>query len=141
MGFLAASRVSKTARNPTPMICLETDSQQVSSQMEDFNVANGVTVTVNWIIKPELVDKFIATLETMFHQTRLREGFRNIRLLRSNADLNHFILIEEWDAAQNFQDYVAWRTGRGEMEGFLAMVVAEPQIEIWDITPLAAAEA
>jgi quinol monooxygenase YgiN len=109
--------------------------------MEDFKVANGVTVTVNWIIKPELVDTFIATLEKMFHQTRLQEGFRNIRLLRSDAALNHFILIEEWDAAQNFQDYVAWRTGRGEMEGFLAMVTAQPQIEIWDITPLAAAEA
>jgi quinol monooxygenase YgiN len=109
--------------------------------MEDCSVANGVTVTVNWIIKPESVDKFIATLETMFHQTRLREGFRNIRLLRSAADPNHFILIEEWDAAQNFQDYVAWRTGRGEMEGFLAMVAAEPQIGVWDNTPLAAAEA
>ena len=109
--------------------------------MEDSNVANGVTVTVNWIIKPELVENFIATLEKMFHQTRLREGFRNIRLLRSDADSNHFILIEEWDAAQNFQDYVAWRTARGEMEGFLAMVAAQPQIEIWDITPLAAAEA
>jgi len=109
--------------------------------MEDSNVANGVTVTVNWIIKPELVEDFIATLEKMFHQTRLREGFRNIRLLRSDADSNHFILIEEWDAAQNFQDYVAWRTGRGEMEGFLAMVAAQPQIGIWDITPLAAAEA
>jgi quinol monooxygenase YgiN len=109
--------------------------------MEDSNVASGVSVTVNWIIKPESVDNFIATLETMFQQTRLREGFRNIRLLRSDAASNHFILIEEWDAAQNFQDYVAWRTGRGEMEGFLAMVVAEPQIEIWDITPLAAAEA
>ena len=104
-------------------------------------MANGVTVTVNWVIKPELVDSFVATLETMFQQTRLREGFRNIRLLRSDADSNHFILIEEWDNAQHFHDYVAWRTGRGEMEGFLAMVTARPQIGIWDITPLAAAEA
>ena len=104
-------------------------------------MANGVIITVNWILKPELVDKFVATLEAMFQQTRLREGFRNIRLLRSGADLNNFILIEEWDTAQNFQDYVAWRTGRGEMEGFLAMVTAQPQVGIWDITPLAAAEA
>jgi len=109
--------------------------------MEETNVANGVTVTVNWIIKPELVDNFVATLETMFQQTRLREGFRNIRLLRSDADLNHFILIEEWDTAQNFRDYVTWRTGRGEMEGFLAMVAAQPQVGIWDNTPLAGAEA
>ncbi|MFZ0679295.1 putative quinol monooxygenase [Candidatus Binatus sp.] len=141
MGILADIRVPKTACNQTLTICSETNPQQVSSQMGDSNVANGVTVTVNWIIKPELVENFIATLEKMFHQTRLREGFRNIRLLRSDADSNHFILIEEWDAAQNFQDYVAWRTDRGEMEGLLAMVAAQPQIGIWDITPLAAAEA
>jgi quinol monooxygenase YgiN len=109
--------------------------------MEDTDVPNGVTVTVNWVIKPELVDNFIATLEKMFHQTRLREGFRNIRLLRSATDLNHFILIEEWAAAQNFQDYVAWRTGRGEVDGLLAMAAAQPQAGIWDITPIAAAEA
>lgn len=104
-------------------------------------MANGVIITVDWVIKPESVDQFIATLETMFRQTRLREGFRNIRLLRSDADPNQFILIEEWDAAQNFHDYVAWRTSRGEMEGFLVMVAAQPRIGIWDITPLAAAEA
>jgi quinol monooxygenase YgiN len=107
--------------------------------MEDASVPNGVTVTVNWIIKPESVNKFIATLETMFQQTRLREGFRNIRLLQSEADLNHFILIEEWDAAQNFQDYVAWRTGRGEVEELVAMATTQPQIGIWNTTPLAAA--
>lgn len=104
-------------------------------------MVNGVIVTVNWIIKPEQVANFVATLEKMFHQTRLREGFRNIRLLRSDNDLNQFILIEEWDTAQNFQDYVAWRTGRGEVDGLLAMATAEPQAGIWDITPLAAAEA
>src|SRR5580704_1748500 len=55
------------------------------------NLANGVTVTVNWIIKPELVNNFVATLETMFQQTRPRVGFRNIRLLRSDADLTEIV--------------------------------------------------
>jgi hypothetical protein len=55
------------------------------------NLANGATVTVNWIIKPELVNKFVATLETMLPQTRLREGFRNRRLLRSDAGLTEIV--------------------------------------------------
>jgi quinol monooxygenase YgiN len=102
---------------------------------------DGATVTVNWVLKPEAVDKFISTLEAMFHETRLRPGFRTIRLLRSESDSARFILIEEWDEAQNFHDYVAWRTGRGEMEGFIAMVTEPPQIDIWDLKPLAAAQA
>src|SRR5277367_5545593 len=69
------------------------------------------------------------------------KGFRNIRLLRSDFDPNHFMLIEEWDEAQNFHDYVQFRTDRGEMPGLAAMTVSPPQIGIWALDPLAAAQA
>jgi quinol monooxygenase YgiN len=60
-----------------------------------------ITVTVAWIIKPELANAFVEALRGMFPETSLHKGFRNIRLLRSNLDPNHFMLIEEWDEAQN----------------------------------------
>ena len=72
----------------------------------------GITVTVAWIIKPELANEFVETLRGMFPETRLHKRFRNIRLLRSDFDPNHFMLIAEWDEAQNFHDYVQFRTGR-----------------------------
>jgi hypothetical protein len=39
------------------------------------NLANGVTVTVNWIIKPELVNNFVPTLETMFSKLDFERVF------------------------------------------------------------------
>ena len=39
------------------------------------NLANGVTVTVYWIIKPELVNNFVATLETMFSKLDFERVF------------------------------------------------------------------
>jgi quinol monooxygenase YgiN len=104
-------------------------------------MSNGITVTVAWIIKPELANEFAETLRGMFPETRLHKGFRNIRLLRSDLDPNHFMLIEEWDEAQNFHDYVQFRTDRGEMPGLAAMTVSPPQIRIWALDPLAAAQA
>lgn len=48
-------------------------------------MSEGVTVTVTWAIKPEFADSFVEALRGMFPQTRLHEGFRDIRLLRSES--------------------------------------------------------
>jgi quinol monooxygenase YgiN len=100
-----------------------------------------VTVTVSWAIKPELADTFVESLRGMFPETRRREGFRNIRLLRSDADPNQFLLIEEWDEAQNFQDYARFRVETGDTEKLLAMTASYPQLGVWALNPLAAAQA
>ena len=104
-------------------------------------MSEGVTVTVAWAIKPELADTFVEALRGMFPETRLHAGFRNIRLLRSDVDANQFLLIEEWDDAQNFHDYARFRTETGDTEGLLAMTAAPPQMGVWPLNPLAAAQA
>lgn len=104
-------------------------------------MSEGVTVTVTWAIKPELADTFVETLRGMFPQTRLRKGFRNIRLLRSDADPNQFLLIEEWDEAQDFRDYMQFRIDTGDTAGLLAMTAGPPQMGVWPLDPLAAARA
>src|ERR1700683_3665519 len=83
-----------------------------------------ITVTVAWIVKPELANAFVETLRGMFPETRLHKRFRNIRLLRSDLNPNHFMLIEEWDEAQNFHDYVQFPPDQGEIPGLAAMTVS-----------------
>jgi len=89
-----------------------------------MGMSKGVTVTVTWSIKPELADAFAESLGGMFPETRLHKGFRNIRLLRGDADSNQFLLIEEWDEAQNFQDYAQFRVETGDTEKLLAMTAS-----------------
>jgi quinol monooxygenase YgiN len=101
----------------------------------------GITVTVAWNVKPERANEFVETLRGMFPETRLHKGFRNIRLLRSDLDPNHFMLIEEWDEVQNFYDYAQFRADRGDSAGLAAMTVSPPPIGIWALDPLAAAQA
>ena len=54
----------------------------------------------------------------MFPETRLHKGFRNIRLLRGDVDPNQFVLIEEWDEAQDFHDYAQFRVETGARRSF-----------------------
>lgn len=104
-------------------------------------MSDGVTVTVTWAIKPEFADAFVESLRGMFPETRLHRGFRNIRLLRSDAEPNHFVLIEEWDDVQDFQDYAHFRVETGDTEKLLAMTSSYPQLGAWILKPLASAQA
>jgi heme-degrading monooxygenase HmoA len=112
-----------------------------STRREEMGMSEGVTVTVTWVIKPEFADTFVESFRGMFPVTRLRKGFRNIRLLKSDVDPNQFVLIEEWDEAQSFHDYVQFRVETGDTEKLLAMTASFPQLSIWALNPLAVAQA
>ena len=102
-------------------------------------MSKGVLATVTWKIKPELVDTCLKTLREMFPTTRLKKGFRNIRLLRSEVDPTEFILVQEWDEVQDHQDYMQFRAKTGDLAKLMAMTVSPPKIGYWSLEPLAAA--
>ena len=102
-------------------------------------MSKGVLATVTWRIKPELADTCVEALRGMFPTTRLKKGFRNIRLLRSEVDPNEFILVQEWDEVQDHQDYMQFRTETGDIAKLMAMTVSPPQIGYWSLERLAAA--
>jgi quinol monooxygenase YgiN len=102
-------------------------------------MSEGVIVTVTFPIKPDCAERFVEALSGMFPVTRTRDGFRNIRLLKSQTEPNHFVLIEEWDAAQNFYDYAQFRVETGDTAMLMDMTSAPPQMGLYDLKPLAAA--
>jgi heme-degrading monooxygenase HmoA len=71
----------------------------------------------------------------------VRNGFRNIRLLRSDTDPNQFVLIEEWNETKNFQEYAQFRVETGDTEKLLAMTASYPQMGVSAVSPLASAQA
>ena len=104
-------------------------------------MSEGVLATVTWTAKPELADACVETLREMFPMTRLKKGFRSIRLLRSAGDPNEFVLIQEWDEVQNHKDYMQFRFETGDLEKLMVMSINPPQVAYWSLEPLAAARA
>lgn len=104
-------------------------------------MSEGVLATVTWKTKPELTERCVEALRGMFPSTRLKRGFRSIRLLRSEADPNELILLQEWDDVQAHQDYMRFRTETGDLETLTAMSATTPHIAYWSLKPLAAAQA
>ena len=98
-----------------------------------------VLCTVTWVIKPECVDQFSATIGEMFLETRKHDGFISIRLLKSDTAENEFALIQEWETTQYHQAYVAFREQRGDLSMLEAMTAGPTSINYWVARPLASA--
>jgi len=102
-------------------------------------MSKGVVVTVTWSIKPELTDQFVEVLGGMFAVTRTHKGFRNIRLLRSDVAPNQFLLIQEWDTAEDHRNYGQFRVDNGDTAKLLDMTASMPELGYWGLNPLAEA--
>jgi len=93
---------------------------------------DGVTVTAVLSLKPEAVQGFVAGIQGMIEKAVHHRGFRSIRLLPSHNDPNQFIFIEEWDAAQDFTNYMVAHNAEGEVDDFVANSTVPPQIGMWN---------
>lgn len=91
---------------------------------------SGVVVTLDLDVKPEVIDAMCAGLPEMIKETATRPGFVEIRIVRQ-ADTNRMLFIERWESEQAYHDYIAWRTERGDMDGFAEGLNAPPQLTIW----------
>lgn len=97
----------------------------------------GVIATVTWRMKPECADACVEMLRGMFPVTRQQKGFRSIRLLRGEENPDALILIQEWASSEDHRNYMQFRTETGEMATLMALTAASPQMNYWDVEPLA----
>ena len=100
----------------------------------------GITVVTTWVLKPDLADTFVELLAGMLPDTRLHKGFRSIRLLPIAEAADQSLLIQEWDAAEDFHAYARFRNEAGGGEKLLAMTTSAPQTSLWLTEPLASAK-
>lgn len=94
---------------------------------------DGVKVTFTVKVQPEAIDGFCGALPEMIKETAKRPGFRDICIVR-HATEPTVMFIETWDSEQAYQDYIAWRTERGDMDGMAAILAGPPQLDFWPVT-------
>ena len=92
-----------------------------------------VTVTLDLDVKPEAIDAMCAGLPDMLKDTATRPGFVDIRVVRQ-PNSTKVLFVERWESEQAYQDYIAWRTERGDMDGFAQALNTPPQITVWPVT-------
>ena len=94
-------------------------------------MSDGVVVTFTVTLKPEAVEPFCGGLSEMLKDTAQRPGFRDIRVVRHKDNPNQVMLIEHWENEKAYQDYIAWRTERGDMDSIGQILSAPPRVDVW----------
>lgn len=92
-----------------------------------------VMVTLDLDVKPEVIEPMCAGLPEMIKDTAKRPGFIEIRIVRLPGT-NRVLFVERWASEQAYHDYIAWRTERGDMDGFAEGLASPPQMTVWPVT-------
>jgi quinol monooxygenase YgiN len=79
-------------------------------------MADGVIITVDMVIKPELAEAVCASIPAMFEDTVKFKGFHSIRVVRHQDQPNRLLIVEHWDAEDDYKAYQAWRNRDGGLD-------------------------
>ena len=77
-------------------------------------MSDGVIITVEILIKPELAEQTVASIPALFDDTLTFPGFRSIRVVRNKEEPNRVLIVEHWDKEDDYHAYQAWRAERGQ---------------------------
>ena len=90
-----------------------------------------VDITFRFKLKPDLADAYCASLPQILEDTARRPGFEAIKVVRNKEEPTRVLMIERWESEQAYHDYIAWRTERGDIAAFTAVLDGEPTLEVW----------
>ncbi len=79
-------------------------------------MGDGIILTIDMVIKPELAEAVCAGIPAMFEDTAKFRGFRSIRVVRHQHQPNRLLIVEHWDAEEDYKAYDSWRNRDGDMD-------------------------
>ena len=87
-------------------------------------MSDGVIITVEIVIKPELAEQVCESIPAMFDDTVTFPGFRSIRVVRNKEEPNRLLIVEHWDKEEQYHAYQAWRGERGDTDASQANLLS-----------------
>lgn len=90
-----------------------------------------VLVTLEAEVKREHVAELPALLEAVLPSTRAFEGCGTVKCYMSE-DNRKMLLVEDWASKEAQQKYLAWRLTTDHGKQLVAMLVAPPEIRVFE---------
>ena len=87
-----------------------------------------VTVVVELPAQPDRTEEMTAFIGSVLPGTREFAGCRRVSLHANEEDPNQVVLLEEWDSRASHEQYLAWRTERGDFPKVIDMLAGPPSI-------------
>ena len=82
--------------------------------------------------KPHCIEDVRTWLRGVLPDTRGFDGCVTLHVVQNQDDPTVIVIVEQWVTRQHYEKYLAWRTARGDMVAFGAMMEGEPKIRFFD---------
>ena len=91
-----------------------------------------VTVFLELDLKPENVNDLKSFMRDELHYTRGFDGCNSITIQKNQDDPSNLVFVENWDSKEQFENYLGWRTERGDVEKMGAWLAVPPSIRYFN---------
>ncbi|WP_295559409.1 antibiotic biosynthesis monooxygenase [uncultured Hyphomicrobium sp.] len=81
---------------------------------------------------PKSFQRFLAEI---LPDTRKARGCRSCKTFVGQEATDDFLLVQEWDAIEDQQAYMAWRDSTGVLKTFLGHLAKPAEVQIWSNDP------
>ena len=78
--------------------------------------------------------QLVENLRALLPDTRNRDGCHGVEVTTNLGDADNLVLVERWAARKYYEDYLAWRQQRGDLDKLAAALAGPPSIRYFDLT-------
>ena len=89
-------------------------------------------VVADFTFKEEEADNMADRWRTLFPDTRGYPGCIDLSVSRNQDDPNKFVIIVVWESREQAENYLNWRSDRGDLENYSKWVTEEPTIRFFN---------
>jgi quinol monooxygenase YgiN len=119
---------------------MTTQLAQINNNYPPFvpapETATPVIVTVELIAKdPVVLEQHLKSADVI-PTTRLASGINSSWTVHDTANPNRFVLIQQWNSAEQQSGYIAWREERGDMAQLRELLTQDPVVSYLALTDI-----
>lgn len=78
--------------------------------------------------------QLVETIRTMLPDTRNKDGCRSVEVTTNLDDADNLVLVERWTTRKHYENYLAWRQQRGDLDKLAEALAGPPSIRYFDLT-------
>lgn len=91
-----------------------------------------VTVLLELHAKPGSGKALKEVFRQILPDTRRFDGCRSVTVLGNEDEEGQLVLVEQWGAREHHENYMEWRTERGDIAKLGELLAAPPSIRYFD---------
>jgi quinol monooxygenase YgiN len=78
--------------------------------------------------------QLVEALRALLPDTRNKDGCQGVEVTTNLDNTDNLVLVERWMARKDYENYLAWRQQRGDIDKLAGLLAGPPSIRYFNLT-------